>query len=105
MLLPVVSLSSLASRVVLAQDLDTRELPLHLRREMEDYRRLEGAFTIREVHFEVARLGQGEGLPSVQLSWSWRESQIRGRGRLQTETGAQQTCRLRLRHNLQTATD
>ena len=60
MALPVLPLSSLASRAVLAHHLDTRDLPLHLHREMEDYRRLEGAFTIRDVHFEVARLGEGE---------------------------------------------
>ena len=42
MSLPVVSLSSLASRVVLAQDLDTRELPRHLHKEIEQYRRLRG---------------------------------------------------------------
>ena len=60
MALPVLSLSSLASREVLAQDLDTRDLPRHLHQQMEDYRRLEGAFTLREVVFEVARVGQGE---------------------------------------------
>ena len=57
---PVLSLSSLASRVVLAQHLDTRELPRHLHRQMEQYRRLEGAFAIRSVDFEVARMGTGE---------------------------------------------
>ena len=58
--LPLLSLSSLASRVVLAQDLDTRELPLHLHRQVGDYKRLEGAFTLREVVFEVQRMDGGE---------------------------------------------
>ena len=60
MFLPVLSLSSLASRVVLSEDLDTRELPLHLHRELEDYRRLEGAFTLLQVDFEVERIDGGE---------------------------------------------
>ena len=59
MALPVLSLSSLASKEVLAQKLDTRELPRHLHQQIKDYRRTEGAFTIREVHFEVARVGEG----------------------------------------------
>ena len=67
----MLSLSSLASRVVLARHLDTRELPLHLHREMEDYRRLEGAFTIREVDVEVARLGQGE-VSREEREEAWR---------------------------------
>ena len=58
--LPMPSLSSLASRVVLAKHLDTRELPLHLHRQMEGYRRLEGAFTIREVEFQVHRVDGGK---------------------------------------------
>ena len=58
--LPVLSLSSLASRVVLSQHLDTRELPLHLHREMEDYKRLHGTFIITEVVFEVQRIDWGE---------------------------------------------
>ena len=53
--LPVQPLSSLASRAVLSLDLDTRELPLHLHRELEGYRGMEGAFTLREVVFEVVR--------------------------------------------------
>ena len=58
MALPVLPLSSLASRVVLAHDLDTRELPLHLHKQLEGYRRLEGAFTFRpgDVAFEVQRI-------------------------------------------------
>ena len=62
MSLPVLPLSSLASRVVLALDLDTRELPLHLHRQLAGYRRLEGAFTFRpgDVAFEVQRIDGGE---------------------------------------------
>ena len=58
--LPVLSLSSLASRVVFSQDLDTRDLPLHLHREMEQYRRLQGDFTLLSIDFEVKRLDGGE---------------------------------------------
>ena len=60
MVLPVLSLSALSSRVVLAQDLDTRGLPLHLHREMEDYRRLEGVFTLLQVDFGLERSDGGE---------------------------------------------
>ena len=56
MVLPVVSLSSLASRVVLAKDLDTRDLPRHLHRQMEQYRRLRGSFTLLSVDIEVERV-------------------------------------------------
>ena len=56
----VLPLSSLVSRQVLTLDLDTRELPLHLHRQAEGYRRLEGAFTLREVVFEVQRMDGGE---------------------------------------------
>ena len=69
--LPVLSLSSLASRVVLSQDLDTRELPLHLHRDMEDYRRLQGTFTIREVVFEVQRIDWGE-LSEEEREEAWQ---------------------------------
>ena len=55
------SLSSLASRVVLAQHLDTRELPRHLHRQMEDYRRLQGPFTIKGLDLEVQRLDGPRG--------------------------------------------
>ena len=51
----MLSLSSLASRVVLARDLDTRELPLHLHMEMEQYRRMRGDFTLLSVDFQVER--------------------------------------------------
>ena len=61
MVQPVLSLSSLASRVVLAQHLDTRELPRHLHRQMEDYRRLQGPFTIKGLDFEVQRLDGRRG--------------------------------------------
>ena len=54
MSLPVVSLSSLSSRVVLAQDLDTRELPRHLHRQMEQYRRLRGEWTLLSVDLQVS---------------------------------------------------
>ena len=60
MVLPVLSLSSLSARVVLAQDLDTRELPLHLHREMEQYRRLEGVFTLLQVEFGMERIDGGK---------------------------------------------
>ena len=50
---PVVSLSSLASRVVLAQNLDTRELPKHLHRQMEQYRRMRGDFYLLSVDLQV----------------------------------------------------
>ena len=70
MVLPVLSLSSLASREVLGQDLDTRELPRHLHREMEDYRRLEGAFSLREVDFEVARDG-AVSQEEREEAWQW----------------------------------
>ena len=55
MSLQVVSLSSLASKVVLAQNLDTRELPRHLHRQMEQYMRLRGDFTLLSVDFQVER--------------------------------------------------
>ena len=54
MSLPVVSLFSLASRVVLAQDLDTRELPRHLHKEIEQYRRLRGDWTLLSVKLQVS---------------------------------------------------
>ena len=60
MVLPVLSLSSLSARVVLALDLDTRELPLHLHREMEQYRRIEGVFTLHHVEFGMQRIDGGE---------------------------------------------
>ena len=60
MVWPVLSLSSLSSKVVLDQDLDTRELPLHLHRELEQYRRLEGVFTLLQVEFWVERIDGGE---------------------------------------------
>ena len=56
MWLPVSSLSSLSSRVVLAQDLDTRELPRHLHRQMEQYRRLRGEWTLLSVDLQVSAL-------------------------------------------------
>ena len=57
MALPVVSLSSLAAREVLALGLDTRELPRHLHREMEQYRRLREdiTWTLLSVDFRVER--------------------------------------------------
>ena len=54
MTLPVVSLASLASKVVLVQHLDTRELPRHLHREMEQYKRLKGDFTFLSVDLQVS---------------------------------------------------
>ena len=51
-------MSSLASRVVLARDLDTRELPLHLHMEMEQYRRMRGDFTLLSVDFQVGRIDE-----------------------------------------------
>ena len=60
MVLPVLSLSSLSARVVLAQDLDTRELPLHMHREMKQYRRIEGVFTLLQVEFGMERIDGGE---------------------------------------------
>ena len=57
----VLALSSLASRVVLAQHLDTRELPRHLHRQMEDYRRLQGPFTIKRVGLRGAEVGRPLG--------------------------------------------
>ena len=81
---PVPALSSLASRVVLARHLDIRELPRHLHRQMEDYRRLEGAFTIREVHFEVARLGQGE-VSREEREEAWRLYLRSDLGKMMTE--------------------
>ena len=58
--LPVLPLSSLAFRVVLAKDLDTRELPLHLHSEIEQYRRLEGVFTLLQVDYKVERVDGGD---------------------------------------------
>ena len=60
MSLPVLSLSSMASRTVLTEELNTRELPLHLNRELEAYRRLEGVFTLLQVDFGVERIDGGE---------------------------------------------
>ena len=60
MVSPVLSLSSLSARVVVAQDLDTRQLPLHLHREMEQYRRIEGIFTLLQVDFGMQRMDGGE---------------------------------------------
>ena len=48
-------LSSLAAKAVLALDLDTRELPLHLHREMEQYRRIKGEYTVLSVDFQMQR--------------------------------------------------
>ena len=58
--LPVLSLFSMASREVLTLHLDTRDLPRHLHKQLEDYRRLEGAFTLREVVMEVQRIDRGK---------------------------------------------
>ena len=55
MALPVLSLLSLAAREVLVQDLDTRELPSHLQREMERYRRIKGDFSLQSVDLQVER--------------------------------------------------
>ena len=52
----VLSLSSLVPREMLTRDLDTRELPLDLHRQEKGYRRLEGAFTLRDVVFEVQKM-------------------------------------------------
>ena len=68
---PVLSLSSLASLVVLAKDLDTRELPRHLHRQMEDYRRLQGSFTMRGLDFEVQRMDGGE-VREVDRAAAWQ---------------------------------
>ena len=57
----------LASRAVLTHQLDTRELPLHLHREMEQYKRRWGAFTLLSMDLELERLDGGE------VSWEqWR---------------------------------
>ena len=57
MALPVVSLLSLAAREVLALDLDTRDLPSQLHREMEQYRRMreDTTWTLLSVDFQVER--------------------------------------------------
>ena len=81
---PVLSLSSLASRVVLAQHLDTRELPRHLHKQVEQYRRLEGAFAIRSVDFEVARMGQGE-VSQEEREAAWQGYLRSDLGKMMTE--------------------
>ena len=48
--------AGLSAVVVLSHKLDTRELPVHLRRELEKYRRLEGVFTLLQVDFGVERI-------------------------------------------------
>ena len=71
-MLPVPSLTSLASRAVLTHQLDTRELPLHLHREMEQYRRSWGAFTLLSMDLELERLDGGE------VSWEqWKKAATR----------------------------
>ena len=47
------ALSSLAPRAVLAHNHDTRDLPLHLRREIELYKRHHGAFDILSTDFTM----------------------------------------------------
>ena len=54
--LPVVPLSSLASRAVLTHNLDTRELPLHLHRDIEQYKRRQGAFNLLSTDFVIERV-------------------------------------------------
>ena len=56
MTLPVVPLSCLASRAVLAHKLDTRDLPLHLHRELEQYKSREGAFNILSTDLKMERM-------------------------------------------------
>ena len=56
----MLSLSSLACRAVLSHQLDIRELPSSLHREMEKYKRLKGAFTLLSVDWEVEKIGGGE---------------------------------------------
>ena len=60
MFLPVQSLASLASRAVLTHQLDTRDLPLQLHQQMEQYRRSCGAFTLLSMDLELERLDGGE---------------------------------------------
>ena len=56
MTLPVVPLSCLASRAVLAHKLDTRDLPLHLHRQLEQYKSREGAFNIMSTDLKMERM-------------------------------------------------
>ena len=50
--LGMLSLKYLASRAVLLQDLDTRDLPLRLHKEMQQYRKLRGAFKIMSIRVD-----------------------------------------------------
>ena len=68
----MLSLSSLASRAVLAQDLDTRELPLHLHMQMDQYRSLRGAFALTSVDFSVAKIDRGKVTEEErEQAWNW----------------------------------
>ena len=58
--LGMLSLKHLATRAVLINDLDTSELPLSLHREMQQYRKLRGAFRILSMDLEVERIDGGE---------------------------------------------
>lgn len=60
MLLTVQSLASLASGAVLIHQLDTRELPLHLHEQMEQYKRRKGAFTLLSMDLELERMDGGK---------------------------------------------
>ena len=57
------SLKCLAYRVVLLQNLDTRDLPLRLHMEMQQYRKLRGAFKILSIKWKVERLDGGQLTP------------------------------------------
>ena len=70
-MLAMPKLSSLTARAVLALGCDTRDLPQHLAREMDQYRRLQGAFTLQSVSFEVRRFGEG-GVTAEEREYAWR---------------------------------
>ena len=81
MSLPVVSLSSLASRAVLAHKLDTRDLPRHLHRQMEQYKRQQGAFTLLSTEFimegtDGRELGQEEREYALQSFLNSPEGEV-----------------------------
>ena len=60
MALPLAPLSSLASLAVLAHNLDTRDLPLHLHRDIEQYKRHHGAFNIVWTDFTIESMDKRE---------------------------------------------
>ena len=55
---------------MLINDLDTSELPLRLHREMQQYRKLRGAFRIMSIDLEVERIDGGEiHLDEIRLAF------------------------------------